>query len=84
MTQSTKELVHAFKARGGKVVIIPRGVTGDIKYKSLFKQGRAYSRKRKEAFQVRLNATAHGREKPGCRAYAAVDVFMQFRNEKGI
>ncbi len=92
MTQSTEQLVRAFKARGGKVTFIPFRTAGEVKYKSLFKRSRAYSRKRREIFQARLATTAHGREKPGerfyngynSRNYAAVDVFMRFRNERGI
>ncbi len=84
MTQSTEQLVRAFKARGGKVTFIPFRTTGEVKYKSLFKQSHAYSRKRKEMFQARLDATAHRREKHSSHNYAAVDVFMRFRNERGI
>ncbi len=84
MTHSTKELVRVFKAQGGKTTHIPRGCTGIVKYKSFFKIARAYSHRTKEIRQLRLDAAAHGREKRGVGPTAAVDVFMQFRNEKGI
>ena len=86
MTQSTQELVRAFKAGGGKVVTIPPGTCGDLVYKSPFKRDRAHSRKMKEIRQERLDAVMRGKErgKAGCTPRAAVDVFMKFRNEKGI
>jgi len=81
---TTKELVHTFKAQGGRTEIIPQGTSGEVKHKSVYKQSDAYSRKRYEIRQARLDATMHGREKHGCSRYAPVDVFMQFRNDKGI
>ena len=86
MTQSTKELVCAFHLKGGKVDHIPRGLGGEVVWKGFFKQGRAHSRRMREIRLARAEATMRGvdRKKTGCGSHAAVDVFIKFRNDKGI
>ncbi len=74
---TTKQLIRAFKARGGKTTHVPRGVTSIVKYKSFFKIARAYSHRTQEARQLRLEAAAHGRPPRSPKYTAAVDVFMQ-------
>ncbi len=83
MTQSTEQLIRAFKARGGKTTHVPRGCTSNVRYKSFFKIAHAYSRRTKEIRQLRLEAAAHGREKRGVGPTAPVDVFMQHARRTG-
>ena len=82
---TTKELVHTFKAQGGRTKIIPQGIiSNDLVLKSVFAMSHAYSRKRLEIRNAYRDANARGKQLKTCREFAAVDVFMRFRNDKGI
>ena len=86
MTQSTEKLVRAFLTLGGKVDHIPRGLSGEVVWKGWFKRGRAHTRKMQEAKRARAEAIMQGadRGQVNCGSLAAVDVFIKFRNDKGI
>ncbi len=79
MTQSTEELVRAFKARGGRVKVIPQGTYAlKVTYKSLFQISAAHTFKTKETRQVWLDTLTDKRRRPPCKTTAAVDVFMRW------
>ncbi len=84
MTQSTEQLVRAFKARGGKVRIIPHGTSGECVEKSFWR--------RIHTPQVKANFTeakeAHLRNKRAQRGWChrwrvPVDVAMARNMEAG-
>ncbi len=84
---TTKQLIRAFKARGGKTTHVPRGVTSNVKYKSFFKLARAYSHRTQEIRWLRSDAAAHGGARVGDRRgpnpTAPVDIFMQHTLRSG-
>ena len=84
MTQSTEELVRAFKARGGKVVTIPLGTSGECIKKSLW--CRLHTPRVKISFtEAKEDHQRNMREQRGWsnRWRVPVDVAMAYNNEKG-
>ena len=84
MTQSTEELVQAFKAHGGKVITIPLGVSGECVEKTFHE--RLYARRVKIAFTEAKEEYHRNKREPRLwsnRWRVPVDVAMAYNNEKG-
>ena len=84
MTQSTEELVQAFKAAGGKVVKIPLGVRGECVEKTFHE--RLYARRVKITFTEAKEEYHRNTREPRIwsnRWRVPVDVAMAYNNEKG-
>ena len=84
MTQSTEELVQAFKAHGGKVVKIPLGTSGECVLKSF------WCKLHTPLVQIAFTEAKeeHYRNKRTQRGWSnrwrvPVDVAMAHNNEKG-
>ena len=84
MTQSTEELVQAFKAHGGKVVKIPLGTSGECVKKSFWhilhtpRVQLAFTESKEEHYRNKREQRRWSN-----RWRVPVDMAMAYNNEKG-